>query len=136
MPDSPSNIPVGRTFLGNFSSSLRVLFPYGGTSMTFHKPDVESAVAAILSRRKGADSGISVLAGVSGIDGSGKGFVTDRIIERLLERGIRAVGLRGDGWLNLPDKRFSRDNPGLHFYGNALRLDDMMKEWVLPLKKQ
>src|SRR5438874_700007 len=70
-----------RTFLGNFSSFLPVLFPHKKTSMIFHKPDVESTVAAILSLRKGADSRTSVLAGVSGIDGSGKGFVTDRIIE-------------------------------------------------------
>src|SRR2546428_5958950 len=122
MPDSPSNIPVEKAFLGNFPAPSR--FPsLRSNKMISCKPDVESTVAEILRRRTGADSGTSVLAGVSGIDGSGKGFVTDLIIEHLLERGMRAVGLHGDGWLNLPDKRFNPDNPGLHFYENALRLD-------------
>ena len=104
--------------------------------MIAHKPDVESAVGEILRRRASTDSGTSVLAGVSGSDASGKGFVTNRIIEHLLKRGIRAVGLHGDGWLNLPHRRFNPDNPGPHFYENALRLADMFEEWVLPLKRQ
>src|SRR5437867_6086054 len=104
--------------------------------MIAHKPDVESAVGEILRRRASTDSGTSVLAGVSGIDASGKGFVTNRIIEHLLKRDIRAVGLHGDGWLNLPHRRFNPDNPGPHFYENALRLADMFEEWVLPLKRE
>jgi hypothetical protein len=31
--------------------------------------------------------------------------------------------LNVDGWLNLPAKRFSREQPGEHFYRYALRLD-------------
>lgn len=44
---------------------------------------------------------------LSGIDGSGKGHVTARLVRALEERGVRAVGLNIDGWLNLPEKRFS-----------------------------
>jgi uridine kinase len=41
-----------------------------------------------------------------------------------------------DGWLNLPEVRFSRERPAERFYEKALRLDEMFEKLVLPLKQK
>jgi uridine kinase len=100
------------------------------------KPNIDLAVCNILDRRAKSDSSRSVLTGVSGIDGSGKGFVANRIVQRLLTQRLRAVVISGDGWLNLPTQRFNMCNAGPHFYENAIRTDEMFEEVILPLKKK
>ena len=96
---------------------------------------LKAAVAEIQKRRANADPNTSILVGVSGIDASGKGYITDRMIECLIERGTRAIGLHGDGWLNLPHRRFNPHDPGQHFYDNALRFEDIFESMVLPPKR-
>jgi uridine kinase len=83
------------------------------------------------SRRAGA-----LLVGISGIDGSGKGHLTREIVSRLEEPGVRSASLNVDGWLNLPDVRFSRERPAERFYEKALRLDEMFEKLVLPLRRK
>jgi uridine kinase len=100
------------------------------------KRALESTVESIVERRKNGDRRQSLVVGVSGIDASGKGYITQQIIERLLACRLRTVPLHGDEWLNLPHQRFSRVRPAHHFYEHALRLDDMFQELVLPLKRQ
>jgi uridine kinase len=76
----------------------------------------------------------SMLVAISGIDGSGKGYITARIVARLQQQGVNAVSINIDGWLNLPPQRFSPDRPAEHFYHYAIRFDDMFEQLVLPLK--
>ncbi|MFY9736427.1 MAG: hypothetical protein WAL02_15055, partial [Rhodoplanes sp.] len=45
-----------------------------------------------------------------------------------------AANINIDGWLNLPDKRFSDKNPAEHFYLHAIRFDEMFAQLVLPLR--
>jgi uridine kinase len=78
----------------------------------------------------------AILVGISGIDGSGKGYVTKRLVSRLEKARVRAVAVNVDGWLNLPQVRFSRERPAEHFYEQALRLDEMFERLVLPLKRE
>lgn len=78
----------------------------------------------------------ALLVGISGIDGSGKGYVTRAIVSRLERTGARAIGINVDGWLNLPEVRFSRERPAQTFYEKALRLDEMFEKLVLPLKRE
>jgi uridine kinase len=47
---------------------------------------------------------------ISGIDASGKGFVTTRIAESLQKRGIKLAVISADGWLNLPHVRFHQQD--------------------------
>jgi uridine kinase len=75
-----------------------------------------------------------LLAGISGIDASGKGYVTRQIAE-LLNPNLNIAVINVDGWLNLPHIRFSETDPGRHFNRNALRLDEMFDRLVLPLKR-
>jgi uridine kinase len=103
--------------------------------MSVAEPNIDVAVSKILACRAQSDPSRSILAGVSGIDGSGKGFVASRMLQRLLEQHIHAVVVAGDGWLNLPTVRFNARTPGPHFYENALRMDEMFEQLVLPLKR-
>lgn len=76
----------------------------------------------------------SLLIGVSGIDASGKGYIAAKLDHILRSHGLRTALINVDGWLNLPSVRFSATGPGRHFYENALRLDDMFDQLILPLR--
>jgi len=76
----------------------------------------------------------AVLAGVTGIDGAGKGYLAGGIADTLGWYGLNVALVNVDGWLNLPSVRFSRDDPAEHFYRHALRLDEMFDQLVLPLR--
>jgi uridine kinase len=96
--------------------------------------EVLSAVEAILAGRAAVPRTRSVLAGVTGIDGSGKGYLADRIAARLREQEVRVAVVNVDGWLNLPSKRFSPMNPAEHFYAHAIRFEELFARLILPLK--
>lgn len=90
---------------------------------------------AILSRRQGVPTSESLLVGISGIDGSGKGHVTGLLVAELRRRGIHAVSINVDGWLELPSRRFDADRPAEYFYHHAIRFDEMFARLVLPLQR-
>src|SRR5438067_10407459 len=77
----------------------------------------------------------AVLVGISGIDAGGKGFITEKIAQRLQEAGWRVATINADGWLNLPEVCMSRRSPGEHFYEHAMRFDEMFDQLIVPLKK-
>ncbi|CAN5553997.1 hypothetical protein BH10ACI1_BH10ACI1_28550 [soil metagenome] len=77
----------------------------------------------------------SLLIGISGIDASGKGFITAKITEELERKGINVANLNIDGWLNLPHIRFDPNKPDENFYENGLRFDEMFEKLILSLKK-
>lgn len=98
--------------------------------------EVDRAVDAILARYRVGTGSYALLAGVSGIDASGKGYVTARIVAELEARGLRTAAINVDGWLELPHVRFSKDRPAGRFYERGLRLDEMFEKLVLPLKRR
>ena len=73
------------------------------------------------------------VAGVSGIDGSGKGHVGRLLDEGLRERGCRSHLIGIDGWLQPPSLRFSEIDPARHFYERAFRFDEMQRQLFDPL---
>lgn len=75
------------------------------------------------------------LVGISGIDASGKGYVAGRLADKLTATGRRVALINADRWLNLPHVRFSDNDPGRHFYEHALRMDEMFRRFILPLKR-
>lgn len=76
----------------------------------------------------------SLLIGVSGIDGCGKGYLAGQLEARLALHGVTPAILNVDGWLNLPEKRFDHSAPAENFYRNAIRLDEFFTQLVLPLR--
>lgn len=87
--------------------------------------DDNAIIRAILSRRTTTDPARSLLVGISGIDGSGKGYTSQRLVAKLNSLGVNAIHLNIDPWLNLPHVRFAENNPAEHFYRNAIRFEEM-----------
>ncbi len=96
--------------------------------------DVNQVVALLLAKRQEIPQERSVLAGITGIDGSGKGYLSREIVLKLRQQGLQAIHINVDGWLNLPHVRFSRKNSAEHFYNSAIRFDDLFNQLILPLK--
>ena len=95
---------------------------------------LQTVVDEILEARGSIPSHRSVLTAITGIDGCGKGYVTARIVDALQAKGVRAVAINVDGWLNLPDRRFNASNPAEHFYLHAIRFDEMFAQLIFPLR--
>lgn len=95
---------------------------------------LDQAAAAILQARREAPATRAILVAITGIDGSGKGYITGKLEARLLEEGRRLAVLNIDSWLNLPSRRFNPADPARHFYEHGLRLPEMFSQLVLPLK--
>lgn len=95
---------------------------------------IESVIHAIVSTRIKMPVEHSMLAGISGIDASGKGYTAQLLNKALTERGFRVALINADGWLNLPHVRFDTADLAGNFYRYALRLDEMFDRLVLPLR--
>jgi len=95
---------------------------------------IGDVVARILHDLENVSEQQSLLVGISGIDGSGKGYVTRQIKSQLAQESVSVANVNIDGWLNLPDKRFSQTEPGEHFYGNAIRFEEFFRQLALPLR--
>lgn len=91
-------------------------------------------ISAIVATWKTLSQGRTLLVGISGIDASGKGFVTAELAYQLEERGWRIATIGVDGWLNLPHIRFDQHDAANCFYEHAIRFDQMFEELVLPLR--
>ena len=97
---------------------------------------VDKLAEQIVAARLKAPFHRALLVGVSGIDGSGKGFITTQLDQRLRDLGWSVAVVCADDWLNLPDVCVNRDNPAEHFYDNALRLEEMFDRLILPLRNE
>lgn len=95
---------------------------------------IEEVVRKILERRANIPDSRSLLVGVSGIDGCGKGYLAAQLRAHLALHGVIPAILNVDGWLNLPHKRFDEDAPAANFYENAIRLDQFFNLLVVPLR--
>lgn len=96
--------------------------------------DEAAVVETILERRRRLPRGRSLLVGVSGIDASGKGYVNARLAATLRAASAKAGNINLDGWLNLPAKRFSREQPAENFYENAIRFAELFERLIFPLR--
>jgi uridine kinase len=95
---------------------------------------IDEMIRTILERRASVPDTRSLLVGISGIDGSGKGYLAAQLEAHLALHAVTAAILNVDGWLNLPEKRLDRTAPAENFYQNAIRFDDFFAQLVLPLK--
>jgi uridine kinase len=96
--------------------------------------DLDGAVDSIGKKRQEVSPDRSVLVALSGIDGSGKGYVSRTLANRLEALGHRVALINADGWLNLPHIRYSTINPAEHFYQNIFRFDEMFAQLIIPLR--
>ena len=95
---------------------------------------IDEVVREIVGRRAHIPDTRSLLVGVSGIDGCGKGYLAKQLQAHLALHGVIPAILNADGWLNLPEKRFDQCAPAVNFYEKAIRLDEFFDQLVLPLR--
>ena len=96
--------------------------------------NIQKIVEKICEARQKVPVQRSVLVAISGIDGCGKGYIATKIFDSLKSRGLNTVVINGDGWLNLPQRRFNSHKPAEHFYLNAFRFGEMFTQLILPLR--
>jgi uridine kinase len=94
----------------------------------------EVILQRIIDARRVVSARRAVLAAVTGIDASGKGYFTTRLARSLRSIGLRTATINIDAWLNLPAIRFSDANPAEHFYRRAIRFGPMFTDLVFPLR--
>ena len=75
----------------------------------------------------------ALLVGISGIDGSGKGFVSAKLADALRAKPLNVALISADDWLNLPNVCLNRDNYAEHFYRHAIRFEEMFEQLIVPL---
>jgi uridine kinase len=97
---------------------------------------IEDVVRKILERRANIPESRSLVVGVSGIDGCGKGYLATQLRAHLALLGVIPAILNVDGWLNLPQKRFAQSAPAVNFYENAIRFEQFFTQLVLPLRER
>lgn len=95
---------------------------------------IDEVVNRILDRRTEVPGDRSLLVGISGIDGCGKGYVAGQIEAYLAQRAVASAVINVDGWLNLPGKRFSQSAPAETFYERAIRFDEFFSDLLIPLR--
>jgi uridine kinase len=92
-------------------------------------------VVEAIARKRGADvPNRAVLVGISGIDGSGKGFVAAKLANALRAESLNVAVISADDWLNLPNVHFNPQNYAEHFYKHAIRSDEMFERLIIPLR--
>jgi uridine kinase len=91
-------------------------------------------VEAIARKRDAVMPNRAVLVGISGIDGSGKGFVSAKLADALRAKLLNVAVISADDWLNLPHVCMNHDNYAEHFYEHAIRFDEMFERLIVPLK--
>ncbi len=74
--------------------------------------------------------------GISGIDASGKGYITKLLQEELEQRGYKVANINIDPWQNPIPVRLQQGNAAANFYKNVFRWDDVFNELLKPLKQE
>ena len=97
---------------------------------------VDQAIARIVSIRHRVCPRRAALVAVSGIDASGKGYLSRELTRGLQARGCQVALINVDGWLRLPHERFSATEPARHFYTHAVRFQQMFAQLIVPLRER
>lgn len=98
------------------------------TAITVVAAQIEKVVQRVGTER-------AALVGISGINASGKSWLTTRVTQTLKTEGLRVAQVGVDEWLNPPSRRFSDTDPDGHYYRHGVRLDDLFGDLILPLRK-
>jgi len=96
--------------------------------------NIDQVIEIITFRRQEFSPQASLLAAISGIDGSGKSTMARQVVERLKSQGLIVALIGLDAWHHLPEKRFNQDAPAQHFYNYAFRFDELFELLINPLR--
>jgi uridine kinase len=77
---------------------------------------ISALVEAVRACRASLPPAVALLVGVSGIDGSGKGYLAGQLVTALSGQRLKAAAINVDGWLNVPAVRFDAKRLAENFY--------------------
>ncbi len=97
---------------------------------------LEQTITLIVAQRDLVSASRSPLVGLSGIDGSGKGYLARQIAAALRSRRFNVASIAADDWAAAPERRFDPLRPAEHFYEHGFRFGEMFHDLILPLKSQ
>ncbi len=72
---------------------------------------------------------------ISGIDGSGKGYITNLLQKELEERKYKIANINIDPWQNPIAVRLKKENAAVNVYENIFRWDEFFQHLIFPLQK-
>ena len=90
--------------------------------------------SAIKDLHNNKDSTKAQVVAISGIEGSGKRELTEKIAAALKLEGLNVAVIHTDDWEACKSIRFNIMNSPEEYYLNAYRFDEMFEQLVLPLK--
>ena len=96
----------------------------------------DNLVNIVINQQSKISDNKSLLVAVTGIDGSGKGYVTEKLVTALNKQTINTVSINLDAWHTLPSHRFDSERSPSHFYANAFDFDSLFEQLIFPLQKQ
>lgn len=72
---------------------------------------------------------------ISGIDGSGKGYITAQLQQYLESAGYKVANINIDPWQQPIPVRLQKENPAENFYRNVFRWNDFFEQLIIPLQQ-
>lgn len=72
--------------------------------------------------------------GISGIDASGKGYITGFLQKELEKRNYKVANINVDPWQNPIPIRLQEEDPAENFYKNVFRWDNFFSQLIVPLR--
>lgn len=72
--------------------------------------------------------------GISGIDASGKGYITGFLQKELEKKNYKVANINVDPWQNPIPIRLQKDDPAENFYQNVFRWDNFFTQLIVPLR--
>src|SRR5258705_3057118 len=97
--------------------------------------NIPDLVDEILERYKQHPGTSLFTIGISGIDGSGKGYITGLVQQELAQKGYRVATINIDPWQNPIPIRLQKENAAENVYENIFRWNDFFEQLVFPLQK-
>ncbi len=72
---------------------------------------------------------------ISGIDASGKGYVSKLLEAELKKHDLKIANINLDPWQNPIHTRLQKEYPAENFYENGFRWNDVFEQLIIPLRK-
>lgn len=99
------------------------------------KEKVNDLVKKLLSACSKHDFSSAFTVGISGIDASGKGFITQLIQQELESAGYNIANINIDPWQNSRPIRLQNESKAENFYSGAFQWAALFEQLLIPLQK-
>jgi uridine kinase len=96
---------------------------------------MQMLAAAVIERFQAQQGCRCFTVAVSGIDASGKGYISSRLQQLLTMHGLNVALVNIDPWQNPLPVRLKKDNAALNFYENVFRWDELFEQLIFPLQR-